>query len=393
MKKILTVVILLFLVANLLAQQELLNELIFPSQEQHVHGSSIVELPNGDLLSCWFQGSGERTANDVAIRGARLKKGESKWNNVFTMADTPGQPDCNPVLFLNKENKLFLVWIVVQANRWETSLLKFRTSTDYDNADAPNWNWQDVILLKPGNEFAKEIERKFRENQSTEFAWAEYAHEYESMIIEASKKPKRRETGWMTRIHPLILENGKILLPLYSDGYNVSIAAISDDNGRNWYGSLPIVGKGNIQPSFIQKKDGTITAFMRDSGDEPGRIMIAESTDKGNSWSFAKDAEIPNPGASIEAMKLQSGNWLLIYNDVEDGRYSLAAALSEDEGITWKWKKHLENSKGESFHYPSVIQSKDGKIHLTYSYFLTGERKSIKHVAFDEEWIKIKNLK
>jgi predicted neuraminidase len=102
---------------------------------------------------------------------------------------------------------------------------------------------------------------------------------------------------------------------------------------------------------------------MRDSGDEPGRIMIAESIDDGESWSFAKDSEIPNPGASIDAIKLVSGNWLLIYNDVEDGRYSLAAALSDDEGRTWKWKKHIENSKGKSFHYPSVIEASDGMIH------------------------------
>ncbi|NOX67173.1 MAG: exo-alpha-sialidase [Chlorobi bacterium] len=379
---------LFLLTINLFAQQGLVGELIFPLQSQHVHGSSIVELPNGDLLSCWFQGSGERNANDVAIKGARLKKGENKWSDVFIMADTPGQPDCNPVLFLNKENKLFLAWVVVQANRWETSLLKYRTSTDYENNGAPNWNWQDIILLKPGEEFEKEIETKFKANEGPEMAWSEYAPLYEMMIIDAAKDPKKRETGWMTRIHPLILESGKILLPLYSDGYNISIVAISDDNGQNWHGSLPIVGKGNIQPSFVLKNNGTIVAFMRDSGDEPGRIMMAESSDEGNSWSFAKDSDIPNPGASIEAIKLKSGNWLLIYNDVEDGRYSLAAALSNDEGATWKWKKHLENSKGESFHYPSVIQSKNGKIQITYSYFLKGNRKSIKHVSFDEDWVK-----
>lgn len=46
-------------------------ENIFPFQEQHCHGSTIVELPNRDLLVAWFQGSGERTADDVGIRGAR----------------------------------------------------------------------------------------------------------------------------------------------------------------------------------------------------------------------------------------------------------------------------------------------------------------------------------
>jgi hypothetical protein len=49
--------------------------LIFAPIAQHVHGSTVVELPNGGLLAAWFQGSGERWADDVAIMGARLAKG------------------------------------------------------------------------------------------------------------------------------------------------------------------------------------------------------------------------------------------------------------------------------------------------------------------------------
>jgi hypothetical protein len=151
------------------------EQYIFPFQEKHVHSSSIVELPNGDLLSCWFEGSGERGANDVAIMGARLRKGEKEWSNTFVMADTPGHPDCNPVLFLNKEGKLFLFWIVVQANRWETSVLKYRTSTDFEGDGAPNWNWQDVILLKPDDKFAEAIKEGFEKVGRDDLTWAEYA--------------------------------------------------------------------------------------------------------------------------------------------------------------------------------------------------------------------------
>ena len=53
---------------------------IFPLVKQHVHGSTVVELPNGDILAAWFQGSGERWADDVAIMGARLKAGKQKWS-------------------------------------------------------------------------------------------------------------------------------------------------------------------------------------------------------------------------------------------------------------------------------------------------------------------------
>ena len=131
--------------------------LLFPAQEQHVHGSSLVQLPNGDFLAAWFQGSGERTADDVRIMGARLHKGEKSWSKPFLLADTPSLPDCNPVLFLNNQGKLFLVWIAVQANRWEQSILRFRTSTSYSKAGAPVWAWQDNILLKPDDRFAEEV--------------------------------------------------------------------------------------------------------------------------------------------------------------------------------------------------------------------------------------------
>ncbi len=388
MKKLLTILLIMVIGNNTQAQQDLQSELIFPFQEQHVHSSSIVELPNGDLLTCWFQGSGERTANDVVINGSRLKKGETKWSEPFLMADSPGQPDCNPILFLNNKNKLFLMWIIVEANRWEASILKFKTTMDYNNDGAPTWKWQDILLMKPGVEFEKRVKEQFEKYGRKDLVWAEYALPYEEMLIEAAKDPKKRETGWMTRTHPTILENGKILLPLYSDGFNFGLIAISEDDGETWKSSLPIVGRGLNQPSLIVRNDGSIDAYMRDDGDEPGRIMISHSSDEGYSWTYAQKSEIPNPGASIEILKLKNGHWLLVYNDVDDGRYSIAVAISDDEGKTWKWKKNLENIEGGSFSYPSVIQAKDGKIHVTYTYRLPGERKTIKHVFFKENWVK-----
>ena len=386
MIKIITFVTVSFHVTNLFGQQSVESELIFPFQTQHVHSSSIVELPNGDFLVCWFQGSGERTANDVVINGARLKKGETKWSQPFLMADTPGQPDCNPILFLNNRNKLFLVWIVVEANRWEASILKVKTTMDY-NEGIPTWEWQDIIIMKPGVEFEERVKEQFDAYGRQDLAWAEYALPYEELLIEAAKDPKKRETGWMPRTHPTILESGKILLPLYSDGFNFGLIAISEDDGETWLSSLPIVGRGLNQPSLVVRKDGSIDAYMRDDGDEPARIMMSHSDDEGYSWTYAQKSDIPNPGASIEVIKLKSGNWILIYNDVDDGRYSIAAAISDDEGKSWKWKKKLENQEDGNFSYPSVIQAKDGKIHVTYSYRLPGERKSIKHVVFEEEWV------
>jgi hypothetical protein len=62
------------------------GELIFPLEKWHNHSSSIVELPNGDLLVCWFHGSGERTADDVLIQAARWNRATGKWTAPFTLA-------------------------------------------------------------------------------------------------------------------------------------------------------------------------------------------------------------------------------------------------------------------------------------------------------------------
>jgi predicted neuraminidase len=362
---------------------------IFPFQDKHVHGSSIVELPNGDLLSCWFHGSGERKANDVRIKGSRLKKGSNEWGAVFDMADTPNLPDCNPVLWIDNNEKLWLFWIAVRANQWENSMLRYRTSTDYLNKETPAWNWQDNIILKPGERFSETIQLAFEEHID-EPMWAEYAPPYSRLIIDAAKDPEKRQKGWMTRIHPISLKSGRILLPLYSDGYNISIVAISDDNGNNWRASNPIVGLGPIQPSLVQKQNGHIVAYMRDSGIEPKRILKSISKDNGETWSFAKDTKTPNPSSSIEVLQLKNGNWVMACNDTESSRSQMAILLSFNEGKSWEVKKYIgkhEHNSGITLAYPSLIQSSDGLIHLTYS-LKNKKGKTIQHAIFNEDWIK-----
>jgi predicted neuraminidase len=364
------------------------EEYIFPFQNEHVHGSSIVSLPGGDLLACWFQGSGERSADDVRIMGARMKNGSNKWSEPFLLADTKGLPDCNPVLFLNRNNKLFLFWIAVVANKWEDAIIRFRTSSDYNGSGSPVWEWQDNILLKPDDNFAKEVEKKFGEMPENKAGWAAYAPLYDDMIKEACKDPSKRSMGWMTRIHPVTLKTGRILLPLYSDGYNFSMIAISDDDGTTWRNSLPIVGRGPIQPALAVKKDGTIVAYMRDSGDAPTRVHISTSSDNGESWTVSSKTDIPNE-ASVELCVLKDGKWAFFGNDISDGRYQLSLYISDDEGSTWKWKELIEyqaDKKG-SFSYPCLIQTKDGLLHITYSYSLGEGKKTIKHVIVDPQII------
>jgi predicted neuraminidase len=99
------------------------------------------------------------------------------------------------------------------------------------------------------------------------------------------------------------------------------------------------------------------------------------------------DSDLPNPGSGLEAIRLRDGLWAMVYNDSERERNSLALSLSDDEGKTWKWTRYLEKAPAGQFHYPSIIQSRDGLLHITYSYFTT-EGQAIKHAVVNSDWVK-----
>ena len=82
--------------------------------------------------------------------------------------------------------------------------------------------------------------------------------------------------------------------------------------------------------------------------------------------------------------------------------------ISDDEGRSWRWKRHLEyeppGPEAGSFHYPSIIQARDGTLHASYSYHLSHRglpkdvdgdpaAKSIKHAHFNEAWVQAGDAK
>jgi predicted neuraminidase len=365
--------------ASILAQPKFEAEMIFPPEAIHNHSSSIVELKDGRLMVCWYRGSGERTADDVTIEASFFEKG--KWTPRITIADTPGFPDTNPVLWVDRDKRLWLFWGLVIANEWETSLLKYYRA---DSGKLP-FNWGDSIILKP-----------LKLAEKTEAAVAPLVQqggktgEQAAKLLEMAKNKYASRMGWFTRTHPIQLSSGRIIVPLYSDGYSFGLMAISDDNGKTWFGSEPIVGWGGVQPSVVARKNGELVAYMRDNGPPPKRVLMSVSKDNGLSWSFAEDTDILNSGTSLEVIALRDGRWLMVNNDTEKGRHSLLASISDDEGKTWKWNRHIEKADAGSYHYPSVIQTRDGMIHVTYSHYApSGQPKAegIKHAKFSVDWV------
>src|SRR5262249_7168540 len=141
----------------------LTSELIFPLEHWHDHASAIVETPKGDLLVCWFHGSGERQADDVRVEGARLRRGARVWSPRFTMADTPGYPDTNCTMFIDPTGRLWLMWPTILANEWHTALMKYRTSSDYSRDGPPRWETSEVLHVTPAPEVADAVCRSLAE--------------------------------------------------------------------------------------------------------------------------------------------------------------------------------------------------------------------------------------
>lgn len=371
---------------------------LFPPEPWHNHGSCVVETPRGDLLAAWFHGSGERQADDVRIEGARRRRGSVAWSPRFVHADTPGYPDTNPALFL-RGDELWLVYPTILANLWESALLKVHRTRVFERPGAPRWERTELLHVTPGGEFDRAVREALPSLEAAARAarWPEKTRREVEEFLQAMRDRAGdklyRRLGWMTRAHPTVLPGGRIVMPLYHDGFSFSLMALSDDDGGTWRCSAPLIGGGNVQPNLVRARDGRLAAYMRDNGPPPQRLQVAWSGDRGETWSAVEDTEIPNPGSGAEVIALRDGRWLFVGNDTEQGRHRLGVWLSADEGRSWPWRRAVEDESPESgrtFGYPSVLQARDGRVHVTYSAQSREAGRSvstIRHAHFGVAWL------
>lgn len=143
-----------------------------------------------------------------------------------------------------------------------------------------------------------------------------------------------------------------------------------------------------VQPSVVRspKNETTLISFFRDR--KRRNIYRSTSTDDGKTWDEAVALSLLNNNSGISAYVLLSGRIALVYNPTDKVRNPLSISLSEDDGVTWPYTRNLEfmqqgNSTDFEFSYPSIIQSPDGVIHVSYTYL----RETIKYVQLKEDWI------
>lgn len=193
---------------------------------------------------------------------------------------------------------------------------------------------------------------------------------------------------------PVQLADGSIVCPSSSedDGWRLHLE-VTKDLGATWTRIGPLNdGKeiGAIQPSILFHNNGDWQILARDRNGQ-GNIWTTWSKDNGLTWTELTSSGLPNPNAGTDAVTLADGRQLLVYNHSHRGESSdntptdrglLEVAVSDD-GRTWQAAVELERAPGE-YSYPAVIQTKDGLVHITY----TWNRQKIKHVVLDPPKLK-----
>lgn len=195
---------------------------------------------------------------------------------------------------------------------------------------------------------------------------------------------------------PVLLPNGDLLCAssTESNGWRVHFE-ITPDLGKTWKKIGPINdGKtiDAIQPSVLFHNDGRLQILCRSRN---RAVVESWSGDNGLTWSAMEKTSLPNNNSGTDAVTLKDGRHLLVYNHVlppgteaKGPRTPLNVSLSKD-GKTWYASLVLEDSPISQYSYPSVIQSKDGMVHIVY----TWRRQKIKYVKIDPSKLKLKEIK
>ena len=299
------------------------------------HASTIVETRDG-LVAAWFGGSREG-ASDVGIWTARQQT-DGTWTSPQevangTQADGTRHPTWNPVLFELTQGTLTLFYKVGPTPR----------------------TWWGMI----------------RRSVDGGRTWSEARRLPDGILGPIKNKPVRLADGTVIAGSSTESDHSPSVWRVHFE--------LTRDEGATWSSVRPPLSEAAppidaIQPSVLVHGDGTLQAVGRTRS---GRVFETRSRTRGQSWTPLSLLELPNPSAGTDAVTLRDGRHLMVYNHTAKGRTPLNVALSRD-GSMWSNVLTLESEPGE-YSYPAVIQTRDGRVHVTY----TWKRLRIKHVVID----------
>jgi len=175
------------------------------------------------------------------------------------------------------------------------------------------------------------------------------------------------------------LRSGRMLVPaaytpdIGRTGYHLrSCCYYSDDNGVTWKKGVDadLGGVGADEPGVVELKDGSVLMLIRT---DLRRVYKAVSYDGGIEFSEPEPTDLAAPSSPSSVKRIPgTGDLLVVWNNSTSRRVPLTAAISSDEGKTWRHVKdietkpvHREVSPADGYAYTSITFVKD-RVLLTY---------------------------
>ncbi len=334
------------------------REAVGPLFSCHNHDPAIVECPNGDLIVCWYTCANEGD-RELAQAASRLVWGQVEWQPASGFWDAPDRNDHAPAMWYDeKTNKIYHFTGVAADAGHGTMAMMMRSSDD----NGATWSVSRAIMpdFSHGHQLSEPI---FRLHDGTIV-----------LVVDG------RDTLWL-----------------------------SGDDGLTWTnpgGDIP-----GIHAGVVQLDDGSLLAMSRRDYDDAS-MPVSISRDFGKSFTTHLGEFQPVAGGQrLVLLKLREGPlFLASFANIGDGLeitdssgakrnvFGLFAALSDDDGKTWKYKRlitddgpgrQIECTDGGAIRYSAHssefrgylggCQSSDGLVHLI---------SSRNHFAFNLKWLK-----
>jgi predicted neuraminidase len=321
-----------------------------------VHASTLVETEGGTLLAAWFGGT-EEGHDDVSIWVARREA--DRWSVGVKVAEgvqDAGRryPTWNPVLFQPRGGPVQLYYKVGPSPR--------------------EW-WGMVVESTDGGR-----------------AWGTPRRLPDGILGPIKNKPVQLADGTIVA--------GSSTEAVKGDAWRVHVE-LSRDGGRTWQKvAIDNAGFNAIQPGILQHADGRLQLLCRS---KEMHVPTSWSSDGGRTWTPLTASSLFSVNSGSDAVTLKDGRHLIVYNyrdriggapenytpairagipgapSGERARWPLVVSISRD-GVAWQRAVTLDDAPNRhGYAYPAVIQTRDGKVHVSYTF----NREKIKHVVLD----------
>jgi hypothetical protein len=240
-------------------------------------------------------------------------------------------------------------------------------------------------------------------------------------------KPRMINEGYVGSLRGFVqLKNGHFIIPMTESdtarankpgngmvdyGLFQVMTLNSADQGKTWTRSIttlkiPIESSwvtryGAIEPHAIELKNGRIWMLIRTN---KGFLYESFSNDSGTNWSAPAPSSFISSDSPASTVRLSDGSIILLWNSNQryddkrsyaaGGREVLHAAISKDDGKTWKGFREIMttmNSKtpvvrgDRGTAYPSAIELPNGNLLM-----VSGQGDDAALVMFNPSWLEEK---